>query len=115
VEYQHKTVTMAFQRGTGTPQTQYQEYIAAVVSRYSNSTTIFVWELASELHCIFCFTSVITNWAKTTFAYIKSLGPNYMVAIGDLSFRSERELGHHISIQLLPGTKLRCKPGHLDY
>lgn len=67
-------------------QAQYQKYIAAVVSRYKTSTAIFAWELANEPRCSGCATSVITNWATTTSAYIKSLDPNHMVTMGDEGF-----------------------------
>ncbi|KAH8821831.1 glycoside hydrolase superfamily [Xylogone sp. PMI_703] len=67
-------------------QTQYKKYIEAVVSRYKTSTAIFAWELANEPRCQGCGTSVITNWAATTSAYIKSLDPNHMVCIGDEGF-----------------------------
>jgi len=63
-------------------QAQYQKYIAAVVSRYKTSTAIFAWELANEARCTGCATSVITNWATTTSAYIKSLDSNHMVTTG---------------------------------
>lgn len=67
-------------------QAQYQTYIAAVVSRYKTSTAIFAWELANEPRCTGCDTSVITTWATTTSAYIKSLDPNHMVTMGDEGF-----------------------------
>ncbi|RDL37498.1 putative Mannan endo-1,4-beta-mannosidase A [Venustampulla echinocandica] len=67
-------------------QAQYQAYIKAVVSRYSSSTAIFAWELANEPRCKGCSTSVITNWATKTSAYIKSLDPNHMVTLGDEGF-----------------------------
>jgi mannan endo-1,4-beta-mannosidase len=67
-------------------QAQYQKYIAAVVSRYKTSTAVFAWELANEPRCSGCDTSVITDWATTTSAYIKSLDSNHMVTIGDEGF-----------------------------
>ncbi|OCL08622.1 glycoside hydrolase family 5 protein [Glonium stellatum] len=67
-------------------QSIYQAYIKAVVSRYVNSTAVFAWELANEPRCNGCATSVLTNWIKTTSAYIKSLDPNHMVCIGDEGF-----------------------------
>lgn len=67
-------------------QAQYKAYIAAVVARYKTSTAIFAWELANEPRCNGCATSVITTWATTTSAYIKSLDPNHMVTIGDEGF-----------------------------
>jgi mannan endo-1,4-beta-mannosidase len=67
-------------------QAQYQKYIAAVVSRYKTSTAVFSWELANEPRCAGCDTSVITEWASTTSAYIKSLDSNHMVTMGDEGF-----------------------------
>lgn len=67
-------------------QAQYQKYIATVVKRYANSTAIFAWELANEPRCNYCATSVITEWARKTSAYIKSLDQNHMVTIGDEGF-----------------------------
>ncbi|KAI1331345.1 glycoside hydrolase superfamily [Xylariaceae sp. FL0255] len=67
-------------------QTQYKKYIQAVVSRYSSSSAIFAWELANEPRCTGCDVSVITNWATTISAYIKSLDSNHMVTLGDEGF-----------------------------
>ncbi|KAI1378605.1 carbohydrate-binding module family 1 [Hypoxylon crocopeplum] len=67
-------------------QTQYKAYIKAVVSRYANSTAIFAWELANEPRCNGCAASVITNWASSSSAYVKSLDPNHMVTLGDEGF-----------------------------
>lgn len=67
-------------------QATYQAYIKAVVSRYTDSTAIFAWELMNEPRCRECPTSVLTSWAKTTSAYIKSLDSNHLVALGDEGF-----------------------------
>lgn len=67
-------------------QTQYKAYIKAVVSRYASSSAIFAWELANEPRCNGCATSVITNWATTISAYIKSLDSTHMVTLGDEGF-----------------------------
>ncbi|KAF2218615.1 glycoside hydrolase superfamily [Elsinoe ampelina] len=67
-------------------QAQYQAYIKAVVTRYADSPAVFAWELANEPRCNGCATSVLTNWIKTTSAYIKSLDSKHMVAIGDEGF-----------------------------
>lgn len=67
-------------------QTQYQKYIKAVVSRYSNSSSIFAWELANEPRCTSCDLSVMTTWITTTAKYIKSLDPNRMVTTGEEGF-----------------------------
>ncbi|KAE8453973.1 hypothetical protein EG329_007749 [Mollisiaceae sp. DMI_Dod_QoI] len=67
-------------------QAQYQTYIKAVVSRYVNKTSIFAWELANEPRCNGCPTSIVTNWATKTSAYIRSLDPNHMITMGDEGF-----------------------------
>ncbi|KFZ17925.1 hypothetical protein V501_01476 [Pseudogymnoascus sp. VKM F-4519 (FW-2642)] len=67
-------------------QAQYKKYINAVVSRYKTSTAIFAWELANEPRCNGCATSVITKWATTISAYIKSLDSTHMVTLGDEGF-----------------------------
>jgi mannan endo-1,4-beta-mannosidase len=64
-------------------QTQYQEYIKAVVGRFKNSPAIFAWELANEPRCKGCSTDVIYKWAETTSQFVKSLDPNHMVTLGD--------------------------------
>ncbi|KAI0431537.1 glycoside hydrolase superfamily [Xylaria sp. FL1042] len=67
-------------------QTQYKTYIKTVVSRYASSPAVFAWELANEPRCNGCATSVITTWATSISAYIKSLDPNHMVTLGDEGF-----------------------------
>jgi len=67
-------------------QTQYKAYISAVVSRYKSSSAIFAWELANEPRCNGCAPSVITQWATTISAYIKSLDSTHMVTLGDEGF-----------------------------
>lgn len=66
-----------------TVQAQYKAYVKAVVSRYTTSTAIFAWELANEPRCHGCPTSVVTTWATTISAYIKSLDSTHMVTLGD--------------------------------
>src|SRR3569833_213007 len=67
-------------------QSQYRAYIKAVVSRYTNSSALFAWELANEPRCKGCSTDVIFNWATDVSKYIKSLDPNHMVTLGDEGF-----------------------------
>lgn len=67
-------------------QAQYRLYISTVVARYAESPAIFAWQLANEPRCMFCSTDDIFNWATSTSAYIKSLDPNHMVALGDEGF-----------------------------
>lgn len=64
-------------------QNVYRRYIKAVVSRYSQSSAIFAWELANEPRCNGCDTSVIYDWISSTSAFIKSIDPLHMVGIGD--------------------------------
>ena len=67
-------------------QEPYQKYVKTLISRYINSTAIFAWELANEPRCGGCNTTVITEWARKTSKYIKSLAPSHMVAVGDEGF-----------------------------
>lgn len=67
-------------------QTQYKAYISAVVSRYKSSDAVFAWELANEPRCNGCSPSVITQWATTISAYIKSLDSTHLVTLGDEGF-----------------------------
>jgi len=72
----------------------YKAYVQAVVTRYSTEDTIMAWELANEPRCAgsntvasaTCTSTVITNWAAQISAFIKSLDPNHLVAIGDEGF-----------------------------
>lgn len=64
-------------------QAAYKNYINLIVNRYKNSAAIFAWELCNEPRCSGCSTTVITNWATSISAYIKSLDPQHMVALGD--------------------------------
>ncbi|KAI0877824.1 glycoside hydrolase superfamily [Hypoxylon argillaceum] len=67
-------------------QAQYRTYIKAVVSRYAASPAVFAWELANEPRCNGCATTVLTQWASATSAYIKSLDAAHMVTLGDEGF-----------------------------
>jgi len=67
-------------------QAQYKTYIQTVVSRYSSSSAVFAWELANEPRCNACPTSILTEWATTISAYIKSLDSTHMVTLGDEGF-----------------------------
>jgi mannan endo-1,4-beta-mannosidase len=85
-------------------QAQYQAYIAAVVSRYKNSTAVFAWELANEPRCTGCATSVLTTWITTTSAYIKSLDSNHMVCIGEEGFGVTADSDGSYPFTTSPGT-----------
>lgn len=67
-------------------QTQYQKYIKTVVSRYTNSSAIFAWELANEPRCTGCDLSIMTTWITNTATYIKTLDPGHMVTTGEEGF-----------------------------
>lgn len=47
---------------------------------------MFAWELANEPRCSGCDTSVVTQWATDTAAYVKSLDAAHMVTLGDEGF-----------------------------
>ncbi|PGH17847.1 hypothetical protein AJ80_04670 [Polytolypa hystricis UAMH7299] len=64
-------------------QNVYKNYIATVVNRYKSSSAIYGWELANEPRCSGCAMSVITNWASSISAYIKSLDSSHYVMLGD--------------------------------
>lgn len=64
-------------------QAAYWNYISFIVNRYSSSSAIFAWELGNEPRCNGCDPSIITNWAASTSAYIKSLDATHMVTLGD--------------------------------
>ncbi|KAL4254228.1 glycosyl hydrolase 5 (cellulase A) family protein [Abortiporus biennis] len=78
-------------------QAAYQNYVKTFVSRYVNEPTIMAWELSNEPRCKgstgtwtgTCTTTTVTNWASTMSAFIKSIDPNHLVAIGDEGFFNE--------------------------
>lgn len=64
-------------------QAAYKNYVKFIVNRYKNSSAIFAWELCNEVRCPGCKHTVITKWASDMSAYIKTLDPRHMVALGD--------------------------------
>ncbi|KAK2746415.1 hypothetical protein FQN55_005633 [Onygenales sp. PD_40] len=67
-------------------QAAYTNYLDTIVNRYKDSSAIYGWELANEPRCQGCETSVITEWARTTSAHIKSLDSAHYVLLGDEGF-----------------------------
>nr|AGV52632.1 Man5A [Irpex lacteus] len=75
----------------------YKNYVKAFVGRYVNEPTILAWELANEPRCRgttgtttrTCTTTTVTNWISDASAYIKSIDPNHLVAVGDEGFFNE--------------------------
>jgi mannan endo-1,4-beta-mannosidase len=75
----------------------YKNYVAAFVGRYVNEPGIMAWELSNEPRCTgstgistgTCTTTTITNWITEMSAYIKSIDPNHLVAVGDEGFYNE--------------------------
>ncbi|KAI0076116.1 CEL4a mannanase [Panus rudis PR-1116 ss-1] len=75
----------------------FKNYITAFVGRYKDEPTILAWELANEPRCRgstgtwsgTCTTVTVTNWAKEISAFIKSIDPNHLVAIGDEGFYNQ--------------------------
>jgi len=66
-----------------TSQQAYRDYIKYIITRYKDTNAIFSWELCNEPRCRGYDVSVIYNWAAETSAYIKSLNPSHIVALGD--------------------------------
>lgn len=81
----------------------YKNYVAHLLNRvntyngiaYKNDPTIMAWELANEPRCkgsgafpasAGCTTATLTNWASEMSAFIKSVDPNHLVAVGDEGF-----------------------------
>lgn len=67
-------------------QDAYKNYASTVINRYKNSTAIYAWELGNEPRCSGCEASVITEWATTMSAYVKSVDGDHMVTLGDEGF-----------------------------
>jgi hypothetical protein len=84
----------------------YKDWVAHLLNRtntishvvYKDDPAIFAWELANEPRCIGAnghdratpgggwSTALITSWAGTMSAYIKSIDANHLVAVGDEGF-----------------------------
>ncbi|KAF7377330.1 Glycoside hydrolase family 5 protein [Mycena sanguinolenta] len=76
----------------------YKAYVQAIVTRYLTEDTIMAWELANEPRCAGTSTYVFGRLCdmqqhrhhelgcREISAYIKSLDPNHLVAIGDEGF-----------------------------
>ncbi|KAH7339441.1 CEL4a mannanase [Rhizoctonia solani] len=75
----------------------FKKYISGFVGRYKNEPTVMAWELANEPRCKgstgtttgTCTTKTITQWATEMSAYIKSIAPNQLVAMGDEGFYNQ--------------------------
>lgn len=74
-------------------QDQYQKYIKTVISQHKDSPAVFAWQLANEPRCSGCNVSVVTQWARKTSKYIKSLDSKHMVAVGDEGFGMNVKMG----------------------
>lgn len=71
----------------------FKNYIRVLVNRYKDSPAIFAWELGNEPRCSgprlgagSCNVATINAWAAEMSAYIKSLDPHHLVAVGDEGF-----------------------------
>lgn len=75
----------------------FKNYVKTFVGRYVNEPTIMAWELSNEPRCAgstgtttgTCTTATVTNWISEISAYIKSIDPNHLVAVGDEGFFNE--------------------------
>ncbi|KAF2668139.1 putative mannan endo-1,4-beta-mannosidase A [Microthyrium microscopicum] len=67
-------------------QAQYQKYARTIIERHKESTAVLAWELANEPRCKGCDTKVVTEWARETSKWIKSVDSKHLVAVGDEGF-----------------------------
>ncbi|HVE16036.1 MAG TPA: glycoside hydrolase family 2 TIM barrel-domain containing protein [Chthoniobacterales bacterium] len=58
----------------------YQQRSAEIILRHRGSPAILAWELANEPRCD---RDVLVDWAREMSAWVKSLDPERMVAVGD--------------------------------
>ena len=76
----------------------YKDYINGLLNhtnyytgeKLKDSEAVFAWELANEPRCekndAYCKNDILYNWAKEMSAYVKSVDPYHMVAVGDEGF-----------------------------
>jgi mannan endo-1,4-beta-mannosidase len=59
---------------------RYRERAAEIIERHRGSPAILAWELANEPRCD---RSTLVDWAREMSAFVKSLDPGRLVAVGD--------------------------------
>jgi len=71
----------------------FSRYVAMIVKRYANETSVLGWELANDPRCAStipatndCQTQTITKWTATIAAVVKQNDPNHLVSSGDSGF-----------------------------
>ncbi|TFK42587.1 glycoside hydrolase family 5 protein [Crucibulum laeve] len=71
----------------------FTNYTTNVVSRYTNSSAVFGWELANDPRCNStvqssgsCTPQVITRWHSTVAQSVKEADPNHLVSSGNQGF-----------------------------
>ncbi|PLV56249.1 cellulase family glycosylhydrolase [Thermotoga sp. SG1] len=79
---------------------EYKKYVSFLINRvntytgvpYREEPTIMAWELANEPRCETDKSgNTLVEWVKEMSAYIKSLDPNHLVAVGDEGFFNNYE------------------------
>jgi endo-1,4-beta-mannosidase len=109
----------------------YKDWIAHLINRknsingtlYRNDPTIFAWELANEPRCTnagqfdhagACKAPMLVHWADETSAFIKSLDPNHLVAVGDEGFFANGSSSHYDGADGVDHAALLAVP-HIDF
>jgi len=71
----------------------FKNYLAHVIPRYANSSTVLGWELGNDLRCSStlpasssCNTHTISNWVNDISGYIKSIDSQHLITAGDGGF-----------------------------
>lgn len=76
----------------------YKDYVYGLLNhtnyytgeKLMDSEAVFAWELANEPRCeksdAYCKNDILYKWAKEMSAYVKSIDPYHMVAVGDEGF-----------------------------
>jgi len=71
----------------------FSRYVAMIVKRYANETSVFGWELANDPRCASslpatndCKPQTITKWVATIAEVVKQNDPNHLVSAGDSGF-----------------------------
>ncbi|KAH6918595.1 beta-mannase [Coprinopsis sp. MPI-PUGE-AT-0042] len=67
----------------------FKDYTATIAKRYTNSPSVFAWELANDPRCTStlpaaaCNPQVVTKWHGTLAEHVKTVDPNHLVSSGN--------------------------------
>ncbi|KAH0583879.1 Mannan endo-1,4-beta-mannosidase F [Termitomyces sp. J132] len=73
--------------------TAFMNYTSQIVTRYTNKTSVFAWEIANDPRCNStlpnssgCMTQNVTNWHSLIAMHINRTDPNHVVSTGNQGF-----------------------------